>query len=65
MNTIVQNVIDVVKGRKAFPRIYGVERSGDGIAFIPPKPFTDLYEEREHRKKQLAAAFRLLARNGT
>ncbi|MFT3964514.1 MAG: class II aldolase/adducin family protein [Sphingobium sp.] len=43
------------------PRIYGLEREGDGPRVAVPDPLPDIAAERLHRKRQLAASLRLLA----
>jgi ribulose-5-phosphate 4-epimerase/fuculose-1-phosphate aldolase len=46
------------------PRIYTVERDGDGPRAAAPRGHASVDDERLHRKQQLAASLRLLARYG-
>ncbi|MCI4591781.1 class II aldolase/adducin family protein [Sphingobium sp. BYY-5] len=46
------------------PRIHGVPRDGDGPLAAVPKSHLSIIDERLHRKQQLAASLRLLARHG-
>jgi L-ribulose-5-phosphate 4-epimerase len=46
------------------PRIYAVPRDGDGPKPAVPRSLLSIKDERLHRKQQLAASLRLLARHG-
>lgn len=46
------------------PRIYTVPRDGDGPRAAVPGSLRSPADERLHRKQQLAASLRLLARHG-
>jgi L-ribulose-5-phosphate 4-epimerase len=46
------------------PRIYDIPREDGGPIAAIPAPFADPAHERAHRKQQLAAGLRLLARHG-
>jgi L-ribulose-5-phosphate 4-epimerase len=50
--------------RRLNPRIYDVPRDGDGPRVEVPAPLRSFGDERLHRKQQLAASLRLLARHG-